>query len=86
MLLVKRIIMIMQHIDLVPDSTYFCLDEEKNIFVGAMNIRHFLNVNLLKNGGHIGDGVRPSERTKGIAKKMIGLALKECRKLGIGKV
>lgn len=72
--------------NLVPDSTFFCLDEERNIFVGAVNIRHFLNDNLLKNGGHIGDGVRPSERRKGIATKMIGLALEECRKLEINKV
>ena len=71
---------------LVPDSTYFCLDTERNIFVGAVNIRHYLNESLLLNGGHIGDGVRPSERRKGIATKMIGLALEECRKLGIEKV
>lgn len=71
---------------LVPDSTFFCLDEERDIFVGAINIRHYLNERLLLNGGHIGDGVRPSERRKGIATKMIGLALKECKKLGIDKV
>ena len=71
---------------LVPDSTFFCLDEERNIVVGAVNIRHYLNEALLLNGGHIGDGVRPSERRKGIATKMISLALKECRKLGINKV
>ena len=72
--------------NLVPDSTYFCLDEERDIFVGAVNIRHYLNEALLKDGGHIGDGVRPSERRKGIATKMIGLALDECRKLGIDRV
>lgn len=71
---------------LVPDSTFFCLDEERDIFVGAVNIRHYLNENLLLNGGHIGDGVRPSERRKGIATRMIGLALEECKKLGISKV
>lgn len=71
---------------LVPDSTFFCLDEERNIVVGAVNIRHYLNEALLLNGGHIGDGVRPSERRKGIATKMISLALDECRKLGIEKV
>ena len=70
----------------VPDSTFFCLDEERNIMVGAVNIRHWLNESLLLNGGHIGDGVRPSERRKGIATKMIALALLECRKLGIDKV
>ena len=71
---------------LVPDSTFFCLDEERNIIVGAVNIRHYLNESLLLNGGHIGDGVRPSERRKGIATKMIALALDECKKLGIERV
>ncbi|MGN1128867.1 MAG: GNAT family N-acetyltransferase [Candidatus Flemingiibacterium sp.] len=70
----------------VPDSTFFCLDEERNIFVGAVNIRHYLNEGLLRTGGHIGDGVRPSERRKGVATAMIGLALEECRKLGIERV
>jgi predicted acetyltransferase len=72
--------------DMVPDSTFFCLDEERNIIVGAVNIRHYLNESLLLNGGHIGDGVRPSERRKGIATKMIALALEECKKLGIKRV
>lgn len=71
---------------LVPDSTFFCLDEERNIMVGAVNIRHYLNEALFQSGGHIGDGVRPSERRKGIATKMIALALEECKKIGIEKV
>ena len=70
----------------VPDSTFFCLDTDRNIIVGAVNIRHYLNENLLRNGGHIGDGVRPSERRKGVATKMISLALEECGKLGISRV
>ncbi len=71
---------------MVPDSTFFCLDMERDIFVGAVNIRHHLNEALLRNGGHIGDGVRPSERRKGVATRMIDLALEECRKLGIHRV
>ena len=71
---------------LVPDSTFFCLDIDRDIMVGAVNIRHYLNEGLLLNGGHIGDGVRPSERRKGIATQMIGLALEECKKLGIDRV
>ena len=71
---------------LVPDSTFFLLDDEKNRLLGAVNIRHYLNEGLLKSGGHIGDGIRPSERRKGYATKMIGLALCECKKLGIDKV
>ena len=70
----------------VPDTTLFCLDEDRNIFVGAVNIRHYLNEPMLLNGGHIGDGIRPSERRKGYATKMIGLALEECKKLGIDRV
>ncbi len=71
---------------LVPDSTFFCLDEERDMFVGAVNIRHRLNAGLLRNGGHIGDGVRPSQRRRGIATAMIALALKECEKLGLSRV
>ena len=70
----------------VPDSTFFCLDTDRNIFVGAINIRHYLNEELLYTGGHIGDGIRPGERRKGYATAMIGLGLEECCKLGITKV
>jgi len=72
--------------NLVPDSTYFCLDMDRNIFVGAINIRHELNERLFNFGGHIGDGIRPSERRKGYATAMIGLSLDECRRLGLNKV
>ena len=70
----------------MPDTTLFCLDRDRNIFVGAVNIRYYLNDRLLRSGGHIGDGIRPSERRKGYATAMIGLALNECRKLGIDRV
>ena len=70
----------------VPDSVFFLLDEERNRLLGAVNIRHILNDNLLREGGHIGDGIRPSERRKGYATEMIRLALIECKKLGIKKV
>lgn len=72
--------------ELVPATTLFCIDFERDIFVGAVNIRHYLNESLLLNGGHIGDGIRPSERRKGYATKMIALALEECKNLGILRV
>ena len=72
--------------DWVPDTTLFCLDRDRNIFVGAVSIRHYLNDKLLKTGGHIGDGIRPGERRKGYATAMIALALEECKKLGITRV
>lgn len=71
---------------LVPDSTFFCLDEDSGRLVGAVNIRHRLNEALLLSGGHIGDGVRPSARGRGIGTAMIALALEECRALGLGRV
>lgn len=70
----------------VPDSVFFLLDEERDRLLGAVNIRHYLNESLLKEIGHIGDGIRPSERRKGYATEMIRLALIECKKLGIERV
>ena len=70
----------------VPDSVFFLLDIDTNRLIGAVNIRHYLNDYLLKYAGHIGDGIRPSERNKGYGKKMIALALAECKKLSISKV
>ena len=70
----------------VPDSVFFLLDEDRNRLLGAVNIRHYLNEYLLQEGGHIGDGIRPSERRKGYATEMIRLALIECKKLGMNKV
>ena len=70
----------------VPDSTWFALDEERNIMVGAVNLRPFLNERLILDGGHIGDGIRPSERRKGYATEMIRLTLEKCKALGIYRV
>ena len=72
--------------DRVPDSGFFLLDVEDDILLGAIYIRHYLNDYLLKYGGHIGDGIRPSKRNMGYATEMIRLALFECKKLGIKKV
>ena len=71
---------------IVPNSTFFCLDIDRNIFVGAVDIRHYLNEKLLKIGGHIGVGIRPSERRKGYATAMICLALDECKRLNIKQI
>ncbi|MDO4753683.1 MAG: GNAT family N-acetyltransferase [Bacillota bacterium] len=70
----------------VPSDTYVCMDDERGILVGAVSIRRYLNAPLLFSGGHIGDGVRPSERNKGIATRMIGMALEKCRERGIDRV
>jgi len=70
----------------VPSTQYLAIRKADQRVVGMIQIRHYLNEFLLKEGGHIGDGVRPSERNKGYATEMIRLALEECEKLNISKV
>lgn len=72
--------------EFVADSTYFCYEKENDRMVGAVNIRHHLNERLLFNGGHVGDGIRPSLRGKGYGTKMLHLALQKCALLDIDKV
>ena len=67
----------------VHSTVYFAVNNDK--IVGMIDIRHYLNDALLIRGGHIGYGVRPSERRKGYAAKMLALALGECKHLGIDK-
>jgi len=69
---------------LVPATQFFAVVEGK--IVGAIQIRHKLNDFLLNYGGHIGYGVRPTQRRKGHATKMLALALEKCREIGIEKV
>ena len=49
----------------VPARTYFLVRENDNKIVGMINIRTVLNESLKKYGGHIGYGIRPTERKKG---------------------
>jgi len=67
----------------VPASTYFAIVGGR--IVGTIQIRHELNEYLLNAGGHIGYGVRPSDRWKGYGTAMLSLALKKCAGLKIKK-
>jgi len=69
----------------VESSTYWMINKSNRI-IGAIDIRHRLNDHLLFRGGHIGYGIRPSERKKGYATMMLSLALEVCRTMGISKV
>ena len=71
---------------LVPSSTYLGVREKDNYIVGMIDIRHYLNEYLTQAGGHIGYGVRKTERNKGYAKQMLKLALEKCKELKIKKV
>ena len=69
----------------VPGSTFWLINADLQI-LGIINIRHFLNDSLLEHGGNIGYGIRPSERRKGYATKMLKLALAEAKKIGLKRV
>lgn len=68
----------------VEHSTYWGVTESKRV-IGAVNIRHRLNDFLRDRGGHIGYGVRPSDRRKGYATEMLHLALEIARGMGIDR-
>lgn len=63
----------------VPSSTFFALRPSDGKIVGMVDIRHRLNDFLAAFGGHIGYGVRPSERNKGYATEILRLALAYAR-------
>ena len=67
----------------VAGSTYLMIRESDDRLVGTCNIRHYLNDYSRKVGGHIGYGVRPTERRKGYNKIQLYHALLEAQKLGI---
>ncbi|MHC0039124.1 GNAT family N-acetyltransferase [Pseudoneobacillus sp. C159] len=69
----------------VKDSTYWLVNESNKV-LGAVNIRHSLTQRLLERGGHVGYGIRPTERQKGYATKLLSLSLEVVRELGIKKV
>ncbi|MGL5594668.1 MAG: GNAT family N-acetyltransferase [Cetobacterium sp.] len=65
---------------IVPSDIYFLVKDKSNFLIGAIDIRHYLNDKLLKSGGNVGYGVRPSERNKGYATQILALALKNVKR------
>lgn len=72
--------------DWVVSSTFFVVRKIDRRIIGMIDIRHSLNQLLRDYGGHIGYGVRPSERNKGYAKEILRLGLEYCEKIGLEKV
>ena len=68
------------------ECSTFWLVNTSNTILGAIDVRHRLNDYLLFRGGHIGYGIRSSERRKGYAYEMLSLALKQCKIIGLSKV
>lgn len=66
----------------VPSTLYFLMNHDR--IIGSISIRHNISTEFLKKfGGHIGYNIRPSERRKGYATKMLYLALFKCMELGL---
>ncbi len=59
-------------------TSFFVVDENDRL-IGASSLRHYLTVEGYRTWGHIGYGVRPSERRKGYAVKILGLMLEQAR-------
>ncbi|MBD7911445.1 GNAT family N-acetyltransferase [Clostridium cibarium] len=70
----------------VTGSVFLAVNEEDNKLIGIINIRHSLNEYLYNYGGHIGYSVTKNQRRKGYAKKMLKMALEECKKLEMNKI
>ena len=69
-----------------PGKTFLLIRENDNRLVGTINIRRDLNEAMLRFGGHIGYGIRPSERGKGYSKINLYMGLKEALGLGLSRV
>jgi predicted acetyltransferase len=69
----------------VPATLYFLIDDSGRI-LGGIHFRHYLNEQLRQDGGHIGYGVRKSERQKGYAHEMLKMLLEKIKLLHIDKV
>mgnify|MGYP001492120762 CR=1 FL=1 len=69
----------------VTASTYFAFAEDGRL-AGAISLRHELNAFLLRFGGNIGYGVRPSMRRQGYASAMLTAVLPYAAGLGLTRV
>lgn len=70
-----------------PSKTFFFVSEEDKRIIGMINIRYNLTEAMLKFGGHIGYGIRPTERQKGYNKINLYLGLLKAREeFGLDRV
>ncbi|WP_072313094.1 GNAT family N-acetyltransferase [Agrococcus sp. Marseille-P2731] len=68
----------------VPATAWWIVDDEASgTVLGSIHLRHELNAWLLAEGGHIGYGVRPSARGRGVASEALRLVLERAAAMGI---
>lgn len=68
----------------VVTDTFFAVDGNEKI-VGIIDLRHTLN-DFLKDFGNSGYSVRPSERKKGYATKMLAMIKQVAKEVGLNKL
>jgi len=68
---------------LVPDSHFWLVRRER--ILGVARLRHELTDRLRVEGGHIGYDVRPSERGRGHATRLLALTLGKARQIGLAR-
>jgi predicted acetyltransferase len=59
----------------VEGSQYLLVEEDSHRILGMINLRHYLNDQLMRTSGHIGFSIRPGERRKGYGKTQLRQAL-----------
>lgn len=67
-------------------KTFLLIRENDNKIVGTINVRWNLSKEMLQFGGHIGYGIRPTERRKGYNKINLYLGMIEAKKVGLDNV
>ena len=70
--------------NMVPSSTFWLI--QNNEIVGVTNLRHYLNKEIEFCGGHIGLGIRPSFRGKGIGSFLMAESIKKLNSIGVNIV
>lgn len=64
---------------------FFAIRKSDRKLIGTINVRYPYQ-GYVQVHGHIGYGIRPSERRKGYATMMLEIALEYCEKIGLKKI
>ena len=70
----------------LQSKTFLLIRENDNKLIGTINLRLNLNEKKHMFRGHIGYGIRPTERKKGYSKIDLYLGLIEAKKIGLNKI